>query len=218
MKTDIEIRNDIFTELRWDPVIRTLEIGVAVKDGVATLSGNVSTFAQKFAAAHAAERVSGVRAVADDITVQLPSAHERTDTEIAHAVANVLKWDTEVPDEKVIARVDKGWIWLEGDVEWQFQKQAAERAVRNLTGVKGVTNTVRVKPKLASSFEVSQKIKDALLRSAQFDAQRIVVEAQDGKITLRGTVRSYAERKEAERAAWSAPGVTEVEDKIAIGV
>ena len=218
MKTDAEIRNDIFSELKWEPSVRDTEIGVAVKDGVATLSGNVTTFAQKFAADHAAERVAGVRAVADEITVKLPSTFERSDTEIAHAIANVLKWDTEVPDDKVKARVDKGWIWLEGDVEWQFQKQAAERAIRYLTGVKGVTNTIRVKPKLASPFEVSQKIKEALLRGAQFDAQRIVVEAQDGKITLRGTVRSYAERKEAARAAWSAPGVTEVEDKIAIGV
>ena len=218
MKTDAEIRNDIFSELKWEPSVRDTEIGVAVKDGVATLSGNVTTFAQKFAADHAAERVVGVRAVADEITVKLPSTYERSDTEIAHAIANVLKWDTEVPDEKVKARVDKGWIWLEGDVEWQFQKQAAERAIRYLSGVKGVTNTIRVKPKLASPFEVSQKIKQALLRGEQFDAQRIVVEAQDGKITLRGTVRSYAERKEAERAAWSAPGVTEVEDKIAIGI
>jgi osmotically-inducible protein OsmY len=218
MKTDAQIREEIFSELKWEPSIRDVEIGVAVKDGVATLSGNVATFAQKFAADRAAERVVGVRAVADELDVRLSNAQERSDTEIAHAVANVLKWDTEVPDEKVKARVDKGWIWLEGDVEWQFQKQAAERAVRYLTGVKGVTNTIRVKPTLASPFEVSKKIKDALLRSAQFDAERIVVEAQEGKVTLRGTVRSYAERKEAERAAWSAPGVTEVDDKIAIGV
>jgi osmotically-inducible protein OsmY len=218
MKTDAQIREAIHQELKWDPSIRDAEIGVAVKDGVATLSGNVSTFAQKFAADRAAERVTGVRALADELEVKLSDIANRTDTEIAHAVANVLKWDTEVPDERVKGRVDNGWIWLEGDVEWQFQKLAAERAVRYLTGVKGVTNTIRVKPQLASPFAVSKKIKEALVRNAEFDAEHIVVEAQDGKVTLRGTVRSYAERKQAERAAWSAPGVTEVEDKIAIGV
>ncbi|MEW5916369.1 MAG: BON domain-containing protein [Gemmatimonadota bacterium] len=217
MKTDAQIREEIFKELKWEPTIRDIEIGVSVKDGVATLSGNVRTFAQKFAADRAAERVAGVQVVADELNVKLTDGQERSDTEIAHAVANVLKWDSEVPDA-VKARVDNGWIWLEGDVEWQFQKEAAERAIRYLTGVRGVTNTVRIKPTLASPVEVSKKIKEALVRGAQFDADRIVVEAQAGKITLRGTVRSYAERKEAERAAWSAPGVTDVEDKIAIGV
>lgn len=219
MKTDTQIREDIFQELKWDPAVSDTEIGVAVKNGVATLSGNVATFAQKFAADRAAERVVGVRAIADDVTVKIPSNQARSDTDIAHAVANALKWDTEVPDEKVKARIDNGWIWLEGEVEWQFQKLAAERAVRNLTGVKGVTNTIELKPQSpASPAAVSTKIREALMRSAEFDANRIVVEVEQGKVTLRGTVRSYAERKEAERAAWSAPGVTALEDKIVIGI
>lgn len=218
MKTDEKTRDDIYDELKWDPRLSDAEIGVAVKGGVATLSGNVATFAQKLAAERAAERVSGVKAIVEELKVKLPSAFERSDTEIAHAALSALKWNTEVPDERLKLKVEGGWLWLEGDVEWQFQKEAAERAVKFLTGVKGVTNFIAVKPKLTSPFEVSKKIKEALVRSAEFDANRIAVQAQEGKVTLRGTVRSYAERKDAERAAWSAPGVSEVEDRIAIEV
>lgn len=218
MKTDEKIREDIFNELKWDPRVAEAEIGISVKDGVATLSGNVASFAQKFAADRAAERVSGVKAIAEELKVKLPTAYERSDTEVAHAAVNALKWNIEVPDTQLKVKVENGWLWLEGDVEWQFQKEAAESAVRYLSGMKGVSNLIRVKPTLVSSFEVSKKIKDALVRSARFDAEHIVVEAKDGKVTLRGTVRSYAERKDAERAAWSAPGVSQVDDKIAIGV
>lgn len=218
MLTDAKIHRAIFDELRWDPRVRDAEIGVAVKDGVATLSGQVNTFAQKFAADRAAERVAGVRAIADEIKVRLAASDERSDTDIAHAAANALRWDTEVPDERIVVRVDSGRIWLDGEVEWQFEKRATERAVRYLAGVKEVTNAIAVKPSLASPSEVTRRIKEALMRGARFDADRIVVEARDGKVTLRGTVRSYAERTEAERAAWSAPGVTEVEDRIQIAV
>lgn len=217
MKTDLQLQQDVQDEIRWEPSIGDAEIGVAVKDGVATLSGYVRTFAQKFAAERAAERVSGVRAIAEDIQVRLPGALTRTDTEIAHAAANALRWDIEVPDDRLKARVEDGWVTLEGSVDWYFQKAAAERAVRFLTGVKGIANMISVKPK-ASAFEVKAKIESAFKRSAELDAQKINVETADGRVTLRGTVRSWTERQEAERAAWNAPGVREVNDQLTLSV
>ena len=218
MKTDTQLHRDVADELAWEPSIRSPEIGIAVKDGVVTLSGSVESYAEKYAAERAAERVRGVKAVADDMLVKLPLTFKRSDTEIAHACVNALRWDIQVPDDKIKALVEEGWVTLEGEVEWQFQRQAAERAVRYLAGVRGVTNRVSVKPKAASSFEVSQKIKDALRRSAEEDAEKISVEAKDGRVVLKGKVRSYAERAEAERAAWAAPGVMVVDDRIAISL
>ena len=218
MKTDTQLHRDVADELAWEPSIRSPEIGIAVKDGVVTLSGSVESYAEKYAAERAAERVRGVMAVADDMLVKLPLSFKRSDTEIAHACVNALRWDIQVPDDKIKALVEEGWVTLEGEVEWQFQRQAAERAVRYLAGVRGVTNRVSVKPKAASSFEVSQKIKDALRRSAEEDAEKISVEARDGRVVLKGKVRSYAERAEAERAAWAAPGVMVVDDRIAISL
>ncbi|HUF26971.1 MAG TPA: BON domain-containing protein [Gemmatimonadaceae bacterium] len=218
MKSDNQIHRDVLEELRWDPTTSIAEIAVAAKDGVVTLSGRISSFAQKAAALRAAERVAGVKAVADDLEVKLPSSLERGDTEIAHQVVEALRWDVEVPTDRVKAKVSSGWITLEGEVEWQFERSAAERAVRYLTGVKGVTNLLVVQPKGVSTFEVGQKIRDALRRSAERNAERIVVEAADGYVTLKGRVRSWAERQDAERAAWSAPGVREVKDDIMIGL
>jgi osmotically-inducible protein OsmY len=217
MKNDMELRRDIQDELKWDPRVRDAEIGVAAKDGVVTLSGHVETYAQKYAAERAAERVSGVRAIAEELEIKLPSVHMRTDTEIAHKVADALKWDIEVPDEAVKAKVENGWVTLEGQTDWQYQKTAAERAVRYLTGVKGVANLIHIRSRV-SAYDVSQHIKDALRRTAEADADKIQVEAHEGKVTLRGTVRSYAEMRDAERAAWSASGVTDVEDKMTIAV
>jgi osmotically-inducible protein OsmY len=217
MKTDMQIQKDVIEELRWDPSIRETEIGVAAKDGVVTLSGVVDSYAEKYAAEHAAQRVSGVKAIAEDLTVQLVPTFKRSDTDIAHAAVTALKWDIQVPDEKVKVKVDDGYITLTGDVEWKFQQDAAERAVRYLTGAKGVINLIKVMPKRVSKFEVSAKIRDALRRNAEHDADRITVEAADGKVTLKGVVRSFAERSDAERAAWSAPGVMSVDDRIAIG-
>ena len=215
-KTDAQLLRDVADELKWDPTLGGAEIGVAAKDGVVTLSGQLDSYAKKYAAERAAERVAGVRAIAEDLTVKVASSFLRSDTEIAHAVVTALKWDVEVPDDRIKSKVENGWIWLEGDVEWQYQKTSAERAVRYLTGVRGVSNLITVKPKKVSTFEVNQKIKDALKRSAEMDANRITVQAADGEVTLRGTVRSFAERVDAERAAWAAPGVTKVRDEILI--
>lgn len=217
MKSDSQIQSDVVAELRWDPSASGAEIGVAVKGGVATLSGHVDSFAKKFAAIHAAERVSGVRAVADELKVMLPAELKKTDTEIAHAIVNALAWDIEVPNDKIVSRVDEGWVWLEGEVEWQYQRSAAERAVRFLTGVRGVTNTIRLK-KRAFAPEVRQRIVDALKRNAELDAGRISIETSDGVVTLRGSVRSWTEREDAERAAWAAPGVIKVDDQLAVHV
>ena len=216
MKTDTELRHDIQDELKWDPRVADAEIGVAVKDGVVTLSGYVENFAQKYAAERAVERVAGVRAIAEELQIKLPSSFERADTEIAHKAVDALEWDIEVPDQTIKVKVEKGWVTLEGQADWQYQRTAAERAVRYLTGVRGVTNRIRLKSRV-SSYDVSQHIKDALRRTAEVDANRVQVEAREGKVTLRGTVRSYAEMRDAERAAWSATGVTEVDDKLMIG-
>jgi len=216
MKTDLQLHRDVLDELKFEPSIREAEIGVTAKGGVVTLTGFVDSYAEKFSAERTAERVSGVKAVADEIKVKLPGSYQRSDTDIAHAVVNSLRWDTQVPDDRIKATVEDGWIHLEGEIEWQYQKWAAEGAVRNLTGVKGVTNLITVKPRTVSAHEVSQKIKDSLRRHAERDADRITIEARDGRITLRGTVSSFAERQDAERAAWQAPGVTNVEDMIAV--
>ena len=216
MKTDLQLQRDVLEELKFEPSIREAEIGVAAKGGVVTLSGFVDSYVEKFSAEQTAERVGGVKAVADEIKVKLSGAHQRSDTDLAHAVVNALRWDIQVPDDHIKATVEDGWIALDGEVEWQYQKWAAEGAVRNLTGIKGVTNLITVKPRRASTYEVGQKIKDSLRRHAERDADKITIEAKDGQVTLRGTVSSFAERQDAERAAWQAPGVTKVEDMIAV--
>ena len=216
MRTDQQLRNDVLDQLKWEPSIHEAEIATAVKSGVVTLSGHVRTFAEKYAAVRAIERLNGVSAVVDDLQVSLRSEHQRLDTELAHAAVSALQWDITVPDDKIKLTVRDGWITLEGEVMWQYQKSGAERAIRNLAGVKGITNLVMVRPRKASVFDVSTKIKDALRRSAELDAERITVEAHDGTVTLKGTVHSYADRRDAERAAWSAPGVSEVDDRIAV--
>lgn len=216
MKSDVQLQLDVIDELRWEPSIATQEIGAAVKDGVVTLAGYVQCYAQKVAAERAAARVAGVKAVADDLQVRLPSELERSDTEIAHAAVESLAWDALVPDDRLQVKVANGWVTLEGEVEWQFQREAAERCIQGLIGVRGVTDRVVVHPAGDATAEVTHKIKDALRRSAEIDAARITVESHDGSVTLRGSVRSWAEREDAERAAWSAPGITKVVDQIAI--
>jgi len=218
MKTDAQLKLDVQEELKFQPNIRESEIGVSVKDGVVTLTGFVDSYAQKLAAERAAENVSGVRAVAEDLKVKLPHSFERSDTEVAQAAVNALKWNVEVPDSRIKLRVEDGFVTMEGDVDWQFQKNSAYESVRHLLGVKGVRNLIAVRQPKASAYEVSQKIQDAFKRSATIDAQKITVETKDGRVTLKGTVRSWAERQDAERAAYAAPGVTMVDDLIAVGV
>jgi osmotically-inducible protein OsmY len=215
MKTDLQLQQDVSEELRWDPSLDEKEIAIAVKDGVVTLRGVVDSYAAKVAAGRAAERVSGVRALADELAVRLPGEHTRSDTEIAHAVANALGWDVVVPRDHITAAVESGWVTLRGEVNWQYQRAAAERAVRYLTGVKGVSNLITIAP-LASSQDIKSRIENALKRSAELDAGRITVEAMDSKVTLKGTVRSWVERRDAERAAWAAPGVKEVDDRLTV--
>ena len=216
IKTDAQLQRDVIDELRWDPTVGAAEIGVATKNGVITLSGQVDTYAKKYAASRAAERVAGVRAIAEELTVVLPTSFKRSDTDLAHSVATTLKWDVQVPDT-VKARVDEGWVWLDGDVEWQYQSLAAERGVRNLAGVRGVTNRLQVKNR-ASAADVKERIESALKRHAELDAKQIQVDAVEGRVTLRGRVRSWTERQDAELAAWSAPGVSRVEDELLVQI
>ncbi|HZZ38512.1 MAG TPA: BON domain-containing protein [Acidobacteriaceae bacterium] len=211
--TDREIQTDVMAELRWDPSVPATEIGVVVKDGVVTLTGTVDTYMKKWRAEEVAHRVNGVIAVANEIQVR--SIGERTDSDIAAAALHALSWNSTIPQGKVHVTVDKGWITLKGDVEWQYQRQEAERVVRRLLGVKGVSNLITVKPAVTPS-DLKRKIEDALVRNAQVDAERITVEVQENKAVLKGKVRSWAEREEAERVAWLAPGITSVDNQISL--
>jgi osmotically-inducible protein OsmY len=216
--TDEEIQKDVIEELKWDAHVQPHEIGVAVNDGIVTLTGWVDSYLKRWAAQEAAHRVVGVKAVANEIEVRLPSSAERTDVDIAAAATRALEWHA-LSLDKVEVTVSKGWITLRGEVEWHFQKEAAERAVRNLSGVRGVTNLIVIKPQVHPTAEqMKKRIEAALLRSAETTAENIHVEVDGDKVILIGEVRSYAERQEAERAAWSAPGVASVDNRLVVVV
>ena len=212
---DRDLKTTVENALEWDPFVDSVDIGVSVHDGVVTLRGNVRTYPEKYAAESVALRLFGVKAVANDLAVRLPSLFERTDTEIAQAAVTALKSNTMVPATGVTVTVSEGWITLKGSVEWQYQKDAALMCVRDLFGVKGVSNVIALRPSVKPT-DVRDKIEAAFRRSAEVDARRVNVNATDGTVILSGNVRSYAERQEAERAAWAAPGVTDVEDRLTI--
>ena len=215
MKSDIEIQKDVIEQLKWEPFLNAAQIGVAVKNGIVTLSGQVDAYSKKILAEKTTKKVVGVKAIAEDIQVGISPVYKKTDTEIAEAVVNALKWHTMIPDEKIKVSVEDGNVKLEGDVEWEYQRNQAKTAVENLSGVRFVTNLVAVKPKI-TPYELQQKINSSFQRSANIDSSRITAEVLGSKITLRGKVRSFAEKEDAENAVWSAPGVVSVENKLLI--
>jgi osmotically-inducible protein OsmY len=215
MKSDHEIELDVKDELQWDPNLDATDIAVSVKKGVVTLAGFVKNYADKYEAESATKRVAGVLAVANDIEVRMPSIDERPDPEIARDAVAAIKSQLPISSENIKIVVRDGWVTLEGPVEWQYQRNTAETAVRRIKGVRGVSNLIQLKPR-AQPSEIKRKIQDAFKRNAEIDANRIAVEANGGEVVLKGTVRSWIEREEAERAAWAAPGVTKVEDRIVV--
>jgi osmotically-inducible protein OsmY len=214
-KTDSGIKNDVLCELKYEPSVKGTDIGVSVKDGAVTLNGFVTTYGEKWHAVRATKRVSGVRAVADDIKVKLIGSHDRTDGEIAASAADHLGWSMSVPAGKVDITVRDGWITLNGQLEWWYQKNAAENAVHFLAGVKGVSNLITIKSKAVAS-EIEASIDKAFERNALLDSNKIEVKTSGNYVTLSGKVRTYAEKEEAERVAWAAPGVFSVEDNIKV--
>jgi osmotically-inducible protein OsmY len=216
MKTDAVLKGDVLDELEWEPSINATRIGVAVKEGVATLSGEVASYHEKLEAERAALRVEGIKGIASEIEIHLPGTSHRSDGDIARTVLDSLRWNSSIPADRIKVVVKKGWVTLEGDVDWGYQRTTAEDAVRRQTGVTGVSNQVMVKAR-PTSAGIKTRIEQAFKRSAEVDANRIAAEITDGVVTLRGTVRSWAEKQEAERVAWASPGVSRVQNLLMVG-
>ncbi len=214
-KNDAERKDDVLAELKYEPCVKVTDVGVLVKDGTVTLNGYVTSYGERWDAVRAAKRVAGVNAIADDIVVKLPTSLRRTDGDIAAAAANQINWSTSIPTGSVQVTVREGWITLEGEVEWWHQKNAAENAVQYQAGVQAVNNQIKIKPKL-TALEVETAIKSAFERNALLDAELIQVETSANKVILRGKVRNHAEREEAERVAWAAPGVFSVDNQLKV--
>lgn len=215
MKTDVQIQKDVMDELKWQPFLTSSEIGVAVKNGIVTLSGIVDSFSKKLDAERAAKKVAGVKAIAEDIQIGVSPVYRKTDAEIAEAVVNALKWHSAVPDDKIQVKVEDGVVTLQGELEWEYQRTSARNAVQNLTGVRSVANLITIKPKL-NPFELEQKISAAFQRNATIDAGKVNVSTLGNKVILTGKVRSFAESEDAENVAWAAPGVYHVENKLTV--
>jgi osmotically-inducible protein OsmY len=217
MKTSTELKTDVMDELMFEPSIDETGIGVAVEDGVVTLSGHAKSYAEKLAAEEAVKRVDGVQAVANELKVELWPGFQHDDTDLAQAVAHALRWNAWLPANSVTASVSEGWVTLDGSVPWQYQKQEAALSIQRLQGVKGVTNRIEVEPRVQAE-EVERKIQSAFQRAASLDAEQVHVETSGSRAILRGKVRSFAESQDAERAAWSVPGVTSVRNELEIVV
>ena len=215
---DKQLRQNIIDELEFEPSVDAQDIGVAVSNGVVTLSGHVSSYAQKIAVQQAVQRVKGVQAIAQEIEVRYPGEKKTADDEIAKRALNILKWDAVIPEDAVKVTVQKGWVLLTGEVDWQFQKKAAEDAIRKLSGVTGVSNSITIKPRVSAS-DIKKKIENALARNAHVEARAIRVNVSDGnKVRLEGSVDSWDDRYVVENAAWSVPGVQSVDDRLAIAL
>lgn len=214
---DTEIRRKVLAELDWDPSIDASAVGVAVKEGVVTLTGSIANYWQKKEVERVVKRVTGVKGVAEDLTIKLPGTAQRSDADIAQSVLTGLRFNVAIPANRVQVTVEDGWVTLEGEVEWQYQKSAAENSIKYLMGVKGVTNNIglSIKPRV-NAADVKAKIENAFARRAQLDANQIRVESTDGKVILRGNVHSWDEKEDAEQAAWAAPGVTRVENNVVV--
>jgi len=215
MKTDLEIQQDVMNELKWQPFLKSASIGVAVKNGIVTLSGTVDNYSQKIEAEKAAKKLAGVKAIADGIQIGVSPSYKKSDAEIAESVMSALKWHAAVPEENVKVKVENGVVTMEGEVEWEFQRNSAKKAIENLLGVRNVINLINVKPGI-TAFDVKTKIEQALHRTATVEAKRISIEVKEDKVVLNGTVKTFAEKDDVEGAAWCAPGVSRVISHIAV--